>query len=530
MDWVLDKVVDQSDCGASVGNTKITDLVFADDAVIFAESLEVLGMALEALHEEAKPLGLEVSWLKTKVQHMEEKGIPIILRFLPGAENVWADALSRFRGSSVEWQLRPERFAALCRRWGTPEVDLFASRRSAQLQAFLTRGDRTAAGGPDALTEDWNRGPRFVGGAPDQASFHLEATRLEFLRTSLRRTVSDAVAEDILAALRPSSTRQYQSHWKAFQSFLKLKGLRDVSESVVLDFLSFLAHDRGRSSATLSTHLAALADPLKYGWGLVLDRRSVTLLKRGLFLQNPPPHRPGPFWSLEKVLRFLQGDQFGSDAAGPRLLQKALFLVALATGFRASQLRALTRFPQWTTFSRDGSAVSLSLSPKVLGKNERQDHRLQPVVVPAWSAGDAGTHPCARFRRSRCYLDASEPWACDLQFLFRDPVTGSSPHHQGDWAGRLRGVIESADPGHAPRAHDVLVLLARLWPSSAPLPWRGTGRGTGEYGLVLRGSLTVPLRRGLPLCCPGTPSVRRGWGGGTPGPPLTSPLDSGSIL
>ncbi|KAG0722252.1 hypothetical protein GWK47_044827 [Chionoecetes opilio] len=68
MDWVLGKVVDQSDCGASLGNTKITDPVFADGAVIFAESLEVLVMALEALHEEAKPLGLEVSWLKTKVQ------------------------------------------------------------------------------------------------------------------------------------------------------------------------------------------------------------------------------------------------------------------------------------------------------------------------------------------------------------------------------------------------------------------------------------------------------------------------------
>ncbi|KAG0715178.1 Bromodomain and WD repeat-containing protein 1 [Chionoecetes opilio] len=30
-------------------------------------------MALEALHEEAKPLGLEVSWLKTKVQNEENK-------------------------------------------------------------------------------------------------------------------------------------------------------------------------------------------------------------------------------------------------------------------------------------------------------------------------------------------------------------------------------------------------------------------------------------------------------------------------
>ena len=36
-----------------VDNTEITDLVFA---VNFAESLEVLVMTLEALHEEAKPL------------------------------------------------------------------------------------------------------------------------------------------------------------------------------------------------------------------------------------------------------------------------------------------------------------------------------------------------------------------------------------------------------------------------------------------------------------------------------------------
>ena len=68
MDWVLGRVVDQSHCGASVGNTTVTDLVFADDAVILAESLEVLVLALETLHEETKPLGLQVSWTKTKVQ------------------------------------------------------------------------------------------------------------------------------------------------------------------------------------------------------------------------------------------------------------------------------------------------------------------------------------------------------------------------------------------------------------------------------------------------------------------------------
>ena len=68
MDWVLGKVVDQNHCRASVGNTKITDLVFVVDKLVFVESLGVLVMAFEALHEEAKPLGLQVSWPKTKVQ------------------------------------------------------------------------------------------------------------------------------------------------------------------------------------------------------------------------------------------------------------------------------------------------------------------------------------------------------------------------------------------------------------------------------------------------------------------------------
>ena len=37
-------------------------------SVIFAETTEVLAVALESLSEEADPLGLRVSWVKTKVQ------------------------------------------------------------------------------------------------------------------------------------------------------------------------------------------------------------------------------------------------------------------------------------------------------------------------------------------------------------------------------------------------------------------------------------------------------------------------------
>lgn len=60
--WVLGRVVDRSHFGTSIGNTRITDLDFVDDALIFTESQEVLVLALEALHEDVKPLlGLQVS-------------------------------------------------------------------------------------------------------------------------------------------------------------------------------------------------------------------------------------------------------------------------------------------------------------------------------------------------------------------------------------------------------------------------------------------------------------------------------------
>ena len=87
-------------------------------------------------------------------QHLH---ICLSARYVPGRENNWADALSRFKGTSVEWHLRPQVFSSLVTRYGIPQVDLFASRETAQLRDYLTYSHRTPAGGPDAFEEDWNR-------------------------------------------------------------------------------------------------------------------------------------------------------------------------------------------------------------------------------------------------------------------------------------------------------------------------------------------------------------------------------------
>ena len=39
MDWIMPRMSERSSCRASFGNVKISDLDFADDAVIFAETI-----------------------------------------------------------------------------------------------------------------------------------------------------------------------------------------------------------------------------------------------------------------------------------------------------------------------------------------------------------------------------------------------------------------------------------------------------------------------------------------------------------
>ena len=68
MDWILGEMSERSSCGASFGNVQKSDHDFADNAVIFAETLDILMGALLALNGVYELLGLRVSLVKTKIQ------------------------------------------------------------------------------------------------------------------------------------------------------------------------------------------------------------------------------------------------------------------------------------------------------------------------------------------------------------------------------------------------------------------------------------------------------------------------------
>ena len=107
----------------------------------------------------------------------ESRGLHIRAFHLAGVNNGWADALSRRSTDSLEWALRQSVFDGLTRRFGLPDVDLFASTSNHRLPLFLSRTERTLAGGPDALAVPWDRWPYVYLFPPPTTSLMLAVVR-----------------------------------------------------------------------------------------------------------------------------------------------------------------------------------------------------------------------------------------------------------------------------------------------------------------------------------------------------------------
>ena len=83
----------RSSRGASIGNAKISDLDFADDAVVFAETPDIFFGS--------EPLVLQVSWVKTKIQAFNDKLDAAILSVPICFEDVEVAERFTFLGSDI---------------------------------------------------------------------------------------------------------------------------------------------------------------------------------------------------------------------------------------------------------------------------------------------------------------------------------------------------------------------------------------------------------------------------------------------
>ena len=113
-------MLERSSCGATFENVKISDLDFADDAVIFAETLDILCGALVVLNEDSEPLGLWVSSVKTKSQSFSDILDVAILSVTVCGEDVEVTERFNHLGSDIHVSAgcEPEVNRQLGRAWG----------------------------------------------------------------------------------------------------------------------------------------------------------------------------------------------------------------------------------------------------------------------------------------------------------------------------------------------------------------------------------------------------------------------------
>jgi len=97
--------------------------------------------------------------LKAQSVHLwaQGHGMTIRARHIPGRLNVVADLLSRSHQTlSTEWSLDQQVFKGLCQVWGTPTIDLFATRYNAKLKTFISPMPDPLAHQVDALSQSWS--------------------------------------------------------------------------------------------------------------------------------------------------------------------------------------------------------------------------------------------------------------------------------------------------------------------------------------------------------------------------------------
>ena len=84
-----------------------------------------------------------------------ERNIWISLAHCPGKLNVEADLASRNFNDDTEWCLNKSIFVKICKRFGTPQVDIFASRLNKQIARFYSWQPDPSAAAVDAFTVSW---------------------------------------------------------------------------------------------------------------------------------------------------------------------------------------------------------------------------------------------------------------------------------------------------------------------------------------------------------------------------------------
>ena len=347
---------------------------------------------------------------------------------------------------------------------------------------------------PSRLHPNRRRPRRWAMGARRMAESHrenlLSLSRFQFLQNLYSRKYEAPVALALSNAHRGSTRDQYEHCWKDFQRWLSSNPSKPIAKGSVLLYLTELAQTRGLSPKTVLVYRNALKLPLLHGFNINTSDREFSLLARSQFLQNPPPKKLIPAWNPNKVLSMLEQPEFLNHRATPhRLLMKTLFLVALATGNRVSEITAFTRVG--SKILPGSKKAIIAVRPGFLYKNQTLDRSPPNIVIKALLDQNLSPNRLCPVDSLRCWLALSDTWGVDA--IFVNPKSHKKMN-RGAVSQLLVTTINRSQPGVLAKAHDVRKVSATFaWARGVPphqiiqtMFWKSTSVFLDKYLVPLQ--------------------------------------------
>ena len=184
------------------------------------------------------------------------------------------------------------------------------------------------------------------------------------------------MAKQTALAKRPSSRAGYQAKWSVYRRWCTSEGhsISRPSLPKIADFLFWLRRSKKLSVSAVMGYRSMLSAVFHS----VLPEISISAVLHDLLcsfrVKAPVRSVTPPSWDLLKVLEFLKSPVFEplNQASLRDLTRKTLFLTALASAKRVSELQALSR-----SVSFSSSAAAASYVPEFLAKPESAVHPLR---------------------------------------------------------------------------------------------------------------------------------------------------------
>lgn len=286
----------------------------------------------------------------------------------------------------------------------------------------------------------------------------LELDRDQFLTELWSRAYDHSIADLLLKAHRDSTRRQFSYCWKKFQVYLRANDSPNITKKVVLSFLENLFTIEKISTNTILVYRNAIKLPISRAFNISTEDVEFKLLSKSFFIKRPPVNNILPSWELDKVLCLIKTARFNTEPIAEKdALMATLFLIALASGNRVSEISALQRSK--LAFSRNNQTVTIPVRKGFLFKNQRQNKKPPNIVIQALGSV-RNPHPlCPVFHLRRYLRISTSDKGDDAMFINSNSGRRLTPPTISQL---LCNFINESQPGVIPKAHDIRKIASSL--------------------------------------------------------------------